>query len=186
MTNKKIYIFQLFFPLGSGPAKGMTPVNVFFKFFLSLRPPCCKCLDGFGFMCVHLGHFCWPNRLLRPYYITYFIHLLSKKILIAAQAAFTWNPILKLTHREQEKLLPPSGQVYLLSCLGVIWNSYRDRFHIGYFDRFETQHPLWLVLHLFVKKTSHENIKIMMTHCSKYYFSQQRVVNSPEGKVHDE
>ena len=33
MTNKKIYIFQLFFPLGSGPTKGMSPVNVFSSFF---------------------------------------------------------------------------------------------------------------------------------------------------------
>ena len=120
-------------------------------------------------MCLHSGHFRWPHRLPWPYYATYYIHLLWQKFLTDAQAAFIWNPILKLTEREPEKVIEPSGQVYMFSYLGVLWNSYRDRFRIGYFDRFETQHLIWLVLHVFVKQTAHENIKIIMTHCNKFF-----------------
>ena len=34
---------------------------------------------------------------------------------------------------------------WLFTCLGLIWNSYRDRFHITYFKRFETEQLFWMV-----------------------------------------
>ena len=39
---------------------------------------------------------------------------------------------------------------------------------------------------MFIKQTAHKNIKIIMAHCGKKKFSQQRVVDSPAGKVHDQ
>ena len=57
----------------------------------------------------------------------------------------------------------------LFACLGVIWNPYRSRFDIGYFDRLETQHLIWIVLRMFVKHTTHEKMKIIMAHYSKSF-----------------
>ena len=40
--------------------------------------------------------------------------------------------------------------IWVFTCSEMIWNSYRGRFHIGYFDRFEIQHPIWVALRIFV------------------------------------
>ena len=66
-------------------------------------------------------------------------------------AAFTWNPIWKLTEMKLKKVISSSGRVYLnVYMFRNDMNSYRSRFHIGYFDRFEIQHPIWVALHIFV------------------------------------
>ena len=75
--------------------------------------------------------------------------------------AFTWNSIWKLTEMSLKKVISPSGQVYLnVYMFRNDMNSYRSRFHIGYFDRFEIQHPIWVALRMFVVQVrawKHEN-----------------------------
>ena len=39
---------------------------------------------------------------------------------------------------------------WVFTCSEMIWNSYRGRFHTGYFDRFEIQHPIWVALRIFI------------------------------------
>ena len=40
--------------------------------------------------------------------------------------------------------------IWVFTCSEMISNLYRGRFHIGYFDRFEIQHPIWVTLRIFV------------------------------------
>ena len=48
----------------------------------------------------------------------------------------------------------------MFTCLEMMWNSYRGRFHISYFDRFEMQHPIWVVLRMSVVEVCARNMKI--------------------------
>ena len=40
--------------------------------------------------------------------------------------------------------------IWVFTCSEMRWNSYQGRFHIGYFDRFEIQHPIWVSLRMFI------------------------------------
>ena len=117
MKNMKIRkkIFFNFFPskLWSHKEHGSCKFFLPKKFFLLLRSSVLQVFGWICLMCLHLEHFRWPNRLPWSYYIIYYIHFLSQKFPIDAQVVFRWNLIWKLTHREMEKIIAPSGQVYL-------------------------------------------------------------------------
>ena len=40
--------------------------------------------------------------------------------------------------------------IWVFTSSEMIWNTYRGRFHIGYFDWFEIEHPIWVALRIFV------------------------------------